>query len=251
VRNFFFCHEHIIQLRSNSEENSGLLKGNHVDKTAKIFVLRHGQSLEDVDKTAHERMADEDMPLSEKGVYQALEAGEYLAPRLGSKSATLYLSPSTRVSQTGDLIASKLRPGIQVKLKKVEGLRKQDWGIVTPSDRPQVERERYETGVLRYNFPNGESASSFLGRLSDFVRKIRKEQSSSQSPKIIITHGFEMRIILMHMLGWDEDYFECLAHPDNCEIKELELDPSLTFRMKSEMRKTDCSKNPNFIARKK
>lgn len=223
---------------------------NKVNNLSRIFALRHGQSLEDIDKTAHERMTDEEVPLSERGVYQALEAGGYLASRLGSESVTLYLSPSKRVLQTGDLIASKLRPSIQVKLKTVDSLHKQDWGTITSVDRPQIERERYETGVLRYNFPNGESSSSFLGRLSDFVRKLRRVSSSDQSAKIIITHGFEMRILLMHMLGWNENYFESLAHPDNCEIKELELDPSLTFRLNNEMRKLDRSKNPNFIVRK-
>src|SRR3989344_4227042 len=33
----------------------------------KLFVMRHAESLEDIDKNAYERIADEDMPLSEHG----------------------------------------------------------------------------------------------------------------------------------------------------------------------------------------
>ena len=56
-----------------------------------IYVLRHGESLEDVDKTAHERMADEDMPLSQKGIYQALNFGKEISEQVTSFFASQFL----------------------------------------------------------------------------------------------------------------------------------------------------------------
>ena len=131
--------------------------------------------------------------------------------------------------------------------KTLEVLRKQNWGTILSHERPYLERSRHEAGVLRYDFPNGESAKSFTGRLSDFVRMIRTQERSKNVVRIVITHGFEMRVILMQMLGWTEDYFESLAHPKNCEAKKLVLTNSLAFELLSEMRTFDQKSNPNFI----
>lgn len=110
--------------------------------------------------------------------------------------------------------------------------------------------ERYETGILRYNFKNGESAKSFIERLSDFVEMIRKD-NFKHDVIVIITHGFEMRIIMMHMFGWSEDYFESLEHPDRCEFKKIILTKDHTFRLESKMRTFDPLTNTKYILRKK
>ena len=214
-----------------------------------VYVLRHGESLEDVDKTAHERLADEDMPLSQKGIHQALNLGVELSDQVKGSDVTFYLSPSKRVLQTSELIASGFVLGTKVNSKTLEVLRKQNWGTILPHERIHLERSRYEAGVLRYDFPNGESAKSFTGRLSDFVRMIRTQGRSRNVVRIVITHGFEMRVILMQMLGWTEEYFESLAHPNNCEAKKLVLTSSLAFKLLSEMRTFDPKSNPNFISR--
>lgn len=214
-----------------------------------IYVLRHGESLEDVDKTAHERLADEDMPLSQKGISQAINLGKSISGEITGNNVCFYLSPSKRVFQTAELVASGFALGTRVEFNTLEILRKQNWGAVLAHERSHVERSRYETGVLRYDFPAGESAKSFTGRLSDFVRKMRQQGKSQNVVNIVITHGFEMRVILMHMMGWTEEYFESLAHPNNCEVKKIVFTDSLAFKLLSQMRIFDPSSNPNFISR--
>jgi broad specificity phosphatase PhoE len=65
---------------------------------------------------------------------------------------------------------------------------------------------------------------------------------------LIISHGFEMRVTLKSLLGWTEDYFESLAHPQHCEIKRLAFDRG-SFVLLDEMVKYDHSRNPDFIRR--
>ncbi|KKR23673.1 MAG: hypothetical protein UT54_C0041G0008 [Candidatus Daviesbacteria bacterium GW2011_GWB1_39_5] len=72
-----------------------------------------------------------------------------------------------------------------------------------------------------------------------------------QNVTIIITHGFEMRIIMMHMFGWSEDYFESLEHPDRCEVKKIILTKDHVFKLESQMRKFNPYTNTKYILRKK
>ena len=53
-------------------------------KPRRLFVMRHAESLEDIDKTAYERIADEDMPLSTYGREQAAEFGSRFVSSFGS-----------------------------------------------------------------------------------------------------------------------------------------------------------------------
>jgi len=77
----------------------------------KLFVMRHCESLEDIDKTAYERIADEDMPLTEFGKEEAAEFGKNFALSLGSNSSIeIILSPSKRVLETAEIIVANL-PG--------------------------------------------------------------------------------------------------------------------------------------------
>jgi broad specificity phosphatase PhoE len=220
--------------------------------STKIFILRHGESLEDVDKKIHEKLADEDIPLSQCGILQSIAAGQDLADKLDEyASVVFYLSPSKRVRQTAELIVAQFPITTTVTTHTIPTLRKQDWGEVLACERSTVEKERYETGVLRYDFPRGESAQAFLGRLSDFVRKLNQENLPKPAVRVIITHGFEMRVVMMHMFGWTEEYFETLAHPNNCEIKHVLLTRLHGFQLKSTMRQFDPSTVPNYIARRK
>ncbi len=217
----------------------------------KIFVMRHAESLEDIDKTAYERIADEDMPLSDRGRTQVLEKLPFFIQEIGNcQHLQIFASPSHRVTETAETIASLTPPQLRRSIVVEPLIAKQNWGNVTIHNRSSIEKERYLAGVLRYRFPGGESGAEVLHRTDLFTQKLRAAASSKRRECfLIITHGFEFRVILKTMLGWSEEYFESLAHPRNCEVKRLVCTDG-EFNLLDEMRVNDPSSNPNFIRRR-
>lgn len=217
-----------------------------------IEIMRHAESLEDVDKTAYERVSDEEMPLTEGGRAQAYKFGQVLSKKLVEKGAqiNIILSPSKRVLETAKIIVSTLPKSVRWSLKTEDLIVKQNWGDVTVKNRKQIEKERYETGVLRYQFPNGENGAQMLQRFKTFTDKLLvKIAEESNKITLLITHGFEMRVLLKCLLQWTEDYFESLAHPLNCESKKVLITDTGTPRLIDEMRQYDPVMMENFIRR--
>lgn len=193
----------------------------------KLFITRHPESLEDVDNDAYGRISDDMMPLTELGQRQATELAMQLQSMIGKGNPFhIYLSPCLRVKQAGTILTKEMTL-VNCTISTIELLRKQDWGDVTMENRDRIIKERYREGVLRYQFPGGENGPQFIARFKEFTDWLTVKLRESNSPKCvgIITHGFEMRILLMLLLGWSEDYFETLAHPLNCEYKTLNITP--------------------------
>lgn len=222
------------------------------EQRVKLLVVRHAESLEDIDNTAYERIADEDMPLSEKGRWQAVAMGKNLIKEFGMvRHLRFILSPSKRVLETAEIIVSELPPGVHWSLSTEKLIIKQNWGSVTVHNRKEIERERYKVGVLRYCFPGGESGAEMLSRFALFAERLQVDLLSSSDDEltVIITHGFEVRVLLKSLFHWTEDYFESLAHPKNCEMKRISVKNGDSLFLLDEMRKHNPSFNINFIQR--
>jgi len=219
-----------------------------------LVILRHAESLEDIDNTAYEKIADEDMPLSEKGRWQACMAGKAIVQEFRDRQNLRFvLSPSKRVLETAKIIISELPRGTKWALSTERLIVKQNWGNVTVANRKAIEMERYRVGVLRYRFPGGESGSEMLSRFKTFAENLRQSLASAKVEDlvVIITHGFEMRVILKSLLLWSEEFFESLAHPRNCELKRISFREPRTLTLLNEMRRHDPATNPNFVQRQK
>ena len=216
----------------------------------KLFVMRHAESLEDVDTTAYERIADEDMPLTDFGKEQAVRFGRQFADEIDAgTNLRVFLSPSKRVLQTAQLVVSSVPKHAEWSLVTDNLISKQDWGSVTVHNRAEIEKERYRVGVLRYRFPEGESGAEMLFRFDLFVKRLEQEISEGTAGSfLVITHGFEFRVLLKSLLGWTEEYFESLAHPLHCEMKRVAYSNG-SFLLLDEMRVYNSLDNPNFIRR--
>jgi len=214
--------------------------------------MRHAESLEDIDKTAYERIADEDMPLTDFGKEQAVRFGQQFANEIGrSENLRVLLSPSKRVLETAQLVVSGVPKRVRWSLITDNLISKQNWGDVTVHNRAEIEKERYRIGVLRYHFPGGESGSEMLFRFDLFAKKLEQEITGGVVENfLVITHGFEFRVLLKSLLGWTEEYFESLAHPLHCEMKRVAYDND-SFLLLDEIRIYDQSGNPNFVQRQK
>jgi broad specificity phosphatase PhoE len=204
----------------------------------RIIICRHAESLEDVDNGIYDTLSDLDIPLTEKGVLQATELGKTLNSLLeGSYKVLFYTSPGARNKQTLELLLASLSKEIWYLTFVEPLLVKQHWGSINSENRPGIEEERYRTGVLRYTFPTGESAESLIKRLSLFKEHICALQDEQTCDIVILSHGFEFRVLLMLFFGWTEEYFESLGNLYNGEHRILYRQRSNVYILNEELRK--------------
>lgn len=191
-------------------------------KNAKIIICRHAESIEDVDNTIYDVLSDLEIPLTKNGVQQAQNFGATLAQLLRKTGCVnFYTSPGIRNVQTLKIVLPKLPDYVNIQVEIEPLIVKQDWGKINKENRPQIEAERYKIGVLRYCFPTGESAESMISRLILFKRKIFTLQNETGCDVVVFSHGFEFRVLLMIIMGWDEELFESFGNLANCEYRIL------------------------------
>ena len=217
----------------------------------KIIVLRHSQSQEDIDKTVYDRMSDLEVPLTPLGCIQATRFVPKLITHCAGPVVRFYMSPARRLIQTYERITDVLPSNIRAERIIDELLLKQNWGKVTTQNRKSIEKERYKVGVLRYRFPGGESGFDLIERYRVFWNKLflSLEYEDKQGEVVIITHGFEFRVLLLALCGWTEEYFETLAHPYNLEFKTLINDENGKYILQEVMRTHDLFGAPGFVSR--
>ncbi|MDQ5955695.1 MAG: hypothetical protein QG621_699 [Patescibacteria group bacterium] len=198
----------------------------------RIIICRHAESLEDVDNNIYDTMRDLDIPLTEKGIQQARLFGGVLTQLLRrGRAIQFFTSPGVRNVQTLEIVVPMLPNGITVEVVEEPLIVKQDWGIITAENRPWIEADRYRTGVLRYTFPTGESAANLIARLTMFKDKLFRLQEETGNDVVIFSHGFEFRVLLMIIFGWDEELFESFGNLDNCEYRMLTMNDGGTYEL--------------------
>jgi broad specificity phosphatase PhoE len=207
-------------------------------KKTKVIICRHAESLEDVDNSIYDVLDDLQIPLTENGVRQASDFGAVLSQLLkDSPCVHFYTSPGVRNVQTLKIVLSKLPDNVNVQVKIEPRIVKQDWGKITAENRPAIEADRYKTGVLRYTFPTGESAASMIRRLTEFKKEIFKIQQEVKHDVIVFSHGFEFRVLLMIILGWEEELFESFGNLSNCEYRILTMEKAGVYTLNKPLRK--------------
>jgi broad specificity phosphatase PhoE len=207
-------------------------------KRPKIIICRHAESLEDVDNSIYDILNDLDIPLTQKGVQQAKDFASMLAQLLkGSKCVQFYTSPGVRNVQTLKLVLQKLSDNINIQVEVEPLIVKQDWGKINSENRSQIEADRYKIGVLRYSFPTGESSESMLCRLKTFISKVFELQKNTGNDIVVFSHGFEFRVMLMIIMGWNEELFESFGNLNNCEYRIITRINDTEYQLDKPLRK--------------
>jgi broad specificity phosphatase PhoE len=191
-----------------------------------ILLMRHAESMEDIDNAIYELAPDHSIGLTQNGQSQALEAAIEISTRIGDfRGLTIFYSPTRRAEETVEIIAAQIRStsheAVNIKSNADIRLVKQDWGSVTVANREEQLRRRYEAGALNYKFPDGESGWDVATRMQSFIEELIAYTSPSGNATVIVTHGFQVRIALMILLGWTESEFEKYAQPPNCFIADV------------------------------
>lgn len=192
-------------------------------KPKNIFLIRHGQSEGNVDKSIYKVKPDYAYRLTDLGREQANAVGKELSEKLWGSQIEFYYSPFFRTRDTFLEIAKHVRVR---KAKEDPRLREQEWGTSFRDQEENLEHQRDTYGHYYYRIKDGESCADVYDRVSDFMNTLHRDFEKEEFPQHvgIVMHGMTMRVFLMRWFHWTVEKFESLANPKNCEYYHLEYD---------------------------
>ena len=143
----------------------------------RIILLRHAESIEDVDPTLHNINTGRIAELTEEGKEKAHQLGKHLAAHiLKTEPLLVFVSPTNRVTETWDIISTYF--SFTLKVVTDHRIRNLNWGNITLENRSIIEAERYKAGVLNFTFPEGDHTPSYVSKKEEGVTEIKTEKTS-------------------------------------------------------------------------
>jgi broad specificity phosphatase PhoE len=205
----------------------------------RILLVRHGESLGNVDPTIHATTADHAIPLSERGIDQAEQAGRAIAAHyaatLGEERphVRLWVSPYRRTRQTADAIASAAGGWITDRVEHIL-LCEQQFGLFdgVPEDqlpkRFPAEHAYYDMqcrfgGKFWARMPQGESRFDVAKRIHQAFGTFHRDAIEHGIQElVVICHGVTMRAFVMMWCHLSPEWFEAEPNPANCAIRVID-----------------------------
>ncbi|MEV7199107.1 histidine phosphatase family protein [Streptomyces griseoluteus] len=189
----------------------------------RIVLVRHGESVGNVDDSVYEREPDHALALTDRGREQAEETGRHLREIFGDERVSVYVSPYRRTHETLD--AFRLDPEL-IRVREEPRLREQDWGNWQERDDVKLQKAyRDAYGHFFFRFPQGESGADVYDRVGGFLESLFRSFEEPDHPPnvLLVTHGLAMRLFCMRWFHWTVADFESLSNPGNAEVRMLVL----------------------------
>jgi broad specificity phosphatase PhoE len=205
-----------------------------------IYLVRHGESEANRDKTINMHKADHLIELSPAGRVQAAEAGSKLAHILGDaldtgETVAVYVSPYTRARQTWTSMhqgMTQVRPALpRLRVRESIFLRELEFGLfdgVDDDDLPRLlplEYRHYAKlksagGEYYARMPCGESRCDVAQRVHQGFGSIHRDHERHDvRHAIIVSHGVTVRAFAMMWLGLTPEWMEAERNPLNGSIR--------------------------------
>ena len=216
-------------------------------KPDRIFIVRHGQSVGNANKSVYKDTPDYALTLTDKGHAQAEEAGQKIKAIVGpEQSVQFYVSPFWRTRQTYAGIRKSFRVNDSELYRYYEDprLREQEWGqnMDTRGDVGFIEKideSRDSYGHFYYRFRDGgESCADVFDRVSDFLNTMFRDFEKKDYPRnaIVVTHGMTMRLFLMRWFHSSVEEFEAWGNPLNGAFYLLERGDAEKYELMTPLR---------------
>jgi broad specificity phosphatase PhoE len=76
-----------------------------------------------------------------------------------------------------------------------------------------------------------------LCRLKTFISKVFELQKNTGNDIVVFSHGFEFRVMLMIIMGWNEELFESFGNLNNCEYRIITRINDTEYQLDKPLRK--------------
>ena len=198
----------------------------------KLFLIRHGESIQNTKESYEKSIPDHLVTLTEKGKEEAKEAGLFLQEYIKNhdidlSNSIMWVSPFIRTRETSKIINEYLNVPI---LKEDYLLIEQRYGLFCSKEIPQIkelypkEFEFYDNyyhnnGKFYAILPQGESPMDVAIRTRMFLEMIK---ANNDNPVFIVSHGTAIKTMVMNYMHYSPEWFNLEPKPENCSIRLLE-----------------------------
>jgi len=198
------------------------------DDIMKIFLIRHGESIQNTKENFELGLPDHKVYLSENGKQEANQAGFFLKEYIKNNNinidnATLWISPYERTRETAEIINEHLNVN---KIKEDITLIEQRYGLFSDKEINQIKKMYPEEfkfydnyyqndGKFYAKMPQGESPYDVALRTKQFIGTIFRDNSDVL---FIVSHGTTIRTIIMNWYHYSPEWFNKEPTMKNCSI---------------------------------
>lgn len=214
----------------------------------RIFLVRHGESVGNLNGQAYRLFGDHNVPLTQFGHRQALDAGSSIAaylgtlPRAALQRVKIWYSPYLRTRQTKDALLDVLPIGVVGAVHEDYLLREQDFGLFTeiydqaerkekfPDEFEKWARLRNNNGKFYARPPDGESRADVAQRVRLFLQTVMHDTETGSDDVVIVGHGVTNRAFEMNFLHHSVEWFERSDNPGNADVTLIEGTHSQGYR---------------------
>ena len=155
-----------------------------------IHIIRHGETAWTLSRQ-HTGLTD--IPLTERGEFQARRFGQYLGERI---FAHVWTSPLRRARRTCELAGF----GSQARIE--QDLVEWDYGAYEGLKTAEILQQRPSWNLFRDGCPNGESVADVASRADRVIARVRALDSNV----LLFSSGHFMRVFAARWLGLDASY---------------------------------------------
>ena len=205
----------------------------------RILLVRHGESLGNVDPTVHATTPDHAVPLSDRGHQQAREAGERVAAFLEREvqgerpHIRLWVSPYLRTRQTADALIATSRDWVTDRVEHIllceqqfglfDGVPETELPLRFPNEFGYYDMQCRFGGKFWARMPQGESRFDVAKRIHQAFGTFHRDALEHGIHDIIvICHGVTLRAFVMMWCHLSPEWFEAERNPSNCAIRLVE-----------------------------
>lgn len=198
----------------------------------KIFLIRHGESMQNTKENYKLGLPDHKVYLTNKGREEARQAGAFLKSfiitnNIDTSNSVLWVSPYTRTRETASIINNIL--GIE-KVKEDITLIEQRYGLFSDKELNDI-KIRYpeqfnfydnyyqNEGKFYAKLPQGESPFDVAMRTKMFIDSIYRD---SEDILFVVSHGTAIKTIVMNFFHYSPEWYNVEPTPGNCSIRLIE-----------------------------
>ena len=212
----------------------------------RIFLVRHGLSEGNVDKTLYGKTFNSDIKLTERGKEDSRNAAKRITDLCkelhGLKQGlydnyipairnfdeihmyfAMFHSPYARAAETADIIDCEMNQRLRINQKESNPLiREREWGNLrhTVGQLPKYSEERDKLFHFFRRPEGGESFADTYQRALLFDMWMTTHSRFDNN--IVVAHGEFNKVYMMYLLGWTIEEFEKYKSPKNGEVFLIE-----------------------------
>lgn len=200
-----------------------------------IYLVRHGQSIANLDVSIYKSVADHAVPLSSLGKDQAHLAGQFLDTILPTdQPVRIWTSPYRRTRQTAECIEQELvQYRSKLTVREHINLCEQQFGLFDgipddelaakfPLEHAHYSLAEQHEGRFWARMPMGESRFDVAVRVHQAFGTFHRDAERHDIRDIVVVcHGVTMRAFIMQWFHLPYEWFDQQKNPGNCDIYHI------------------------------